>query len=136
MSKRAINSRVYKALLSRSGNKCAFKGCTHPIFNDKFEFVAQLCHIEAVSKKGQRFNPLLSIEEINSYENLLFLCYKHHAETNDVNIYTVKVLKEIKHEHESKYISSPYKVDMSHIFALKKEVEDYWSMVEDANING
>ena len=133
MNKRLIKSQVYKTLLSRSGNKCAFLGCTQAIFNDKFEFIAQLCHIEAVSMNGERFNNKLTVEEINSYGNLMFMCYKHHVETNDVKVYTVDVLKEIKREHESKYIFSPFNIDMSHIFSLRLDIENYWKKVEDAN---
>lgn len=135
MNKRSVNSQVYKALLSRSGNKCAFPGCTHPIFNNKFEFVAQLCHIEAVSPDGQRFNKDLTTEQVNSYGNLLFMCYKHHVETNDVTTFSVNVLKKIKQDHESQYVTSPFNVDMSHIFALKRNVENFWKRVEEINTN-
>jgi hypothetical protein len=131
MNKRTINSQVYKALLARSGNKCAFPGCTNPIFNQKDEFVAQLCHIEGV--KGERYNSNLSDEEINSYSNLMFLCYKHHIETDNEKTFTVDTLKEMKLDHESKYILSPMVVDMSHIYSLHKENEEYWNNVEFVN---
>jgi hypothetical protein len=132
MAKRAaINSQIYKTLLARSGNKCAFPGCNEPLFNQKFEFIAQLCHIEGV--KGERYNPNLTDEEINSYGNILFLCYKHHKETNNEHIFTVDVLKKIKIEHEAKYILSPMIVDMSHIYSLRKETEEYWRRVEVVN---
>ncbi len=55
MANRTIPSQVYKTLLARSGNKCAFPGCPKPLFNQRFEFIAQLCHIEGV--KGERHNP-------------------------------------------------------------------------------
>jgi len=133
MSLRGIKSSVTKALLSRSGNKCAFPGCPQPIVNDQFKLVAQLCHIEAVSPGGERFNAQLTPEQINGYANLMFLCYKHHVETDDVSVYTVEILKEMKRTHESKYVLSPYIVDMSHVFAIKRDIEIYWTMVEEVN---
>ncbi|WP_341906641.1 hypothetical protein [Fluviicola taffensis] len=131
MAKRTINSQVYKTLLARSGNKCAFPGCPNSLFNQKYEFIAQLCHIEGVA--GERFNPKLSDEQINSYENIMFMCYEHHVETNDEIKFTVKVLKEMKVEHEGKYILSPMVVSMAHIFSLRKETEEYWKRVEIVN---
>jgi hypothetical protein len=131
MGKRTINSQVYKTLLARSGNKCAFTGCTKPLFNQKFEFIAQLCHIEGVA--GERHNPNLSDEEINSYGNIMFMCYEHHQETNNEKTFTVDVLKKMKIEHEAKYILSPMVVDMSYIYSLRKETEEYWRKVEIVN---
>lgn len=131
MARRAINSQIYKTLLARSGNNCAFPGCNKPLFNQKFEFIAQLCHIEGVN--GERHNPKLTDEEINSYSNIMFMCYKHHVETNNEKTFTVDVLKKMKLDHEAKYILSPMVVDMSHIYSLRKETEEYWRRVEIVN---
>lgn len=128
MANRTIPIQVYKTLLARSGNKCAFPGCKKPLFNQRFEFIAQLCHIEGL--KGERHNPKLSNEEINSYGNIMFMCYEHHTETNDEKTYTAALLKQMKIEHEAKYILSPMVVDMSHIYSLRKETEGYWKRVE------
>ena len=131
MGKRSINSQIYKTLLARSGNKCAFPGCNNALFNQKYEFIAQLCHIEGV--KGERYNSNLNDEQINSYSNIMFLCYEHHTETNNEKKFTVDVLKKMKNEHEGKYILSPYVANMSQIFSLRKETEEYWDKVEIAN---
>ena len=80
---RKIKFETIKALLARSGNQCAFSNCVHPIFNDNNLFVSQLCHIEAISPEGPRYNPDATAEKVNSYSNLLFLCYRHHKETDD-----------------------------------------------------
>lgn len=76
---------------------------------------------------------MLSDEEINSYGNIMFMCYEHHIETNNEEVFTVDVLKNMKIEHEAKYILSPMVVDMSHIFSLRKETEEYWKKVEVVN---
>lgn len=132
---RTIPDHIYRALLARSGNKCAYPGCPRPIVNTKNIYEAQLCHIESVSHKKQRYNIKMPEEQVNNYDNLMFMCLKHHIETNDENVYTAEVLRKMKYDHESKYIENPFNIDMSHIYTLKKEAEEYWRKVEYANNN-
>ena len=127
---RNIPTPVYRGLLARSGNKCAFPGCTHVIVNKNNQLVAQLCHIESVAHEKQRYNPNLTVSELNSHDNLMFMCLKHHLETNDEQLFTVSVMKQMKYDHENDYVMCPYHIDMSHLFALKKETENYWEKVE------
>jgi hypothetical protein len=44
-------------------------------------------------------------EERRSYANLMFFCYPHHIATNDVSVYTVAKLKEMKRTHEALPVS-------------------------------
>jgi len=131
--KRSISTNVYRSLLSRSGNQCAFPGCPNELFNRNHKLTAQLCHIEPVGEKEVRYNPNLTDETVNGYDNLVFLCYKHHVETNDDSIFTVPVMKKIKYDHEKQFITNPYTIDMSHVFEIIKDIEDYWKNVEVAN---
>ncbi len=133
MGVRTINTDTYKVLLARSGNECAFPNCNHPIFNDNDLLIGQLCHIEAVSPGGQRFNPDQSPQERNSPSNLIFLCYRHHKESDDVNFYSVQKLKEIKHEHESRFKERPFDIKPIMIEQIQKEMSKYWTEVLDAN---
>lgn len=119
-----------KLLLARSGNQCAFSDCFHPIFDDNNLFIAQLCHIEAVSPKGQRYTPNKTNEEINSIDNLLFLCYRHHKVTDNVGLYTVERLKEIKANHESKFKEHSYDYPKEVLINLEKEIENFWMQVD------
>ncbi len=119
-----------KLLLARSGNQCAFEDCSHPIFDDNNLFVAQLCHIEAVSPKGQRYNPIQTDEGINSVSNLLFLCYRHHKVTDNVEIYTVEKLKEIKANHEVKFKEHSYNYPKEVLTNLEKEIENFWMQID------
>ena len=50
MSRLAPKIDVLKALFARSGNQCAFPGCTQPLMNEKNKFIAQVCHIEAAMR--------------------------------------------------------------------------------------
>lgn len=127
---RKISTDNLKLLLARSGNQCAFSDCLHPLFDDNNTFIAQLCHIEAVSPKGQRYNPNKTDEEINSYENLLFLCYRHHKVTDNVDLYPVNKLKEIKANHEAKFKESSYNYSQEVLTNLEKEIENFWTQVE------
>lgn len=95
MRRLAIKVDVLKALFARSGNQCAFPGCTQPLINAKNKYIGQLCHIEAASRGGERYNPDGNDEHRRRFENLVLLCYRHHVETNDVDEYPVERLLEI-----------------------------------------
>ena len=131
--RKKIKINTLKALLAKSGNKCAFPNCNHPIFNDNNLFVAQLAHIEAVSPNGPRYNQDKTVEEINSYDNLMFLCYRHHKEIDSLNEYSVKKIKEIKIKHENKYGELKFSVTESILNSIQKEIEEYWSEIEHIN---
>jgi len=130
---RSIKLKTLKALLAKSGNQCAFEGCSHPLFSEENIFVAQICHIEAVSPNGPRFNSTLSSESINSYENLLFLCYRHHKEIDRIGAYSIKKLKEIKSLHEKKFTTTQFSVDNEILEELLEEVNNYWKRIEHLN---
>lgn len=129
MTKRSIKSDTIKFLYLRSGNRCAFPNCNHPIFNDDNLLIAQLCHIEAVSPGGQRFNPLNSVEKNNNSENLLFLCYRHHKETDNTDLYTVEKLKEIKYNHEKQFSEQTMLVNPNMIKQVEDEMNFYWNRI-------
>lgn len=101
MARLTIKKDVLRNLSIRSKNKCAFPGCDHPILNLDGDYIAELCHIEAAEPGGPRYNPQQSDEERRSYDNLLFLCHRHHKETDDEALYPVTRMKKIKFEHES-----------------------------------
>lgn len=128
---RQIPLDTLKFLLARSGNQCAFPDCSHPLFDDNNLFIAQLCHIEAVSPLGQRHNPDKSDEETNSYDNLLFLCYRHHKESDNVDLFPVKRLKEIKEFHEAKFKEATYKYSNEILIKLINETNYYWERIEE-----
>ena len=128
---RQIDIDTLKSLLARSGNQCAFPDCVHPLFDDNNLFIAQLCHIEGVSPKGERHNSDKTDEETNSYDNLLFFCYRHHIETDNVDKYPVQKLKEIKAAHEAKFKEATYKYSNQVLDALIKETTSYWQTVEE-----
>jgi hypothetical protein len=132
---RQIPTDTLKSLLAKSGNQCAFPECKHPIFNDNNVFIAQLCHIEGVSPLGQRHNLDKNSVETNSYDNLLFLCYRHHKESDDVSLFSVQKLKAIKVEHEAKFKEKTYQFSNDIFDKLITETSNYWDSIEGLHIN-
>jgi len=90
-----------KKLFALSGNKCAFPECSVPMVDKKGTLLGQICHIEAASKGGERFNSSQTDEERRSFDNLLLLCPTHHVVTNNVSVYTAADMHKIKRKHEA-----------------------------------
>lgn len=99
----AIQKETLRELYLKSGNRCAFPGCGRTILNDKGDVVGQICHIEAASPGGERFNRNQTNEERRQASNLLLLCYEHHIETNNVEAFPVERMQSIKKAHEQTY---------------------------------
>ncbi len=99
-----------KQLFVKSGNECAFPGCTQRIINQAGDFIAQICHIEAAEEGGERFNKDMNNDTRAAFPNLMLMCYEHHVITNNVEKYTVPVLQEMKADHEAKYTLAPEKI--------------------------
>jgi len=95
-------SDVRRRLFALSGNRCAFPKCPHPVINKNGKLVAEMCHIEAANVDGERFNPNQTNEQRRTFDNLILLCGTHHTITNDVDIYTVEKMRELKSSHEAR----------------------------------
>lgn len=90
-----------KKLFGLSGNRCAFPGCRQLLISgSNYDNIANVCHIEAANPEGHRFNPNSNDDYRRSFENLILLCSNHHVITNDISVYTVSVLKDMKRSHQ------------------------------------
>lgn len=98
---RNYTSKTFKRLFALSGNECAFPGCHVKMVNKNNAKDSNICHIEAANKGGERYNPAMSDAQRADYPNLILLCPQHHDETNNVDKYTVNILKEMKAQHEA-----------------------------------
>lgn len=102
MSKREkIPDYIAKRLYANSRNCCAMPGCNVELVNTAN--IGQIAHIEGVNPGSARYNPNLTSDEVNSYENLILLCCNHHKlidSKENLNLYTVEYLKKIKKDHE------------------------------------
>lgn len=117
-----------RLLYALSGNICAFPNCKHPIFNNDGLYIAELCHIEAAKKGGPRFNKLQSEDERRSFENLMFMCHRHHKETDNEIKYPVSKLKDIKAKHELKFSEFGRISTDEMINQIVNESKYYWNV--------
>lgn len=92
-----------RQLFLKSGNLCAFPNCLSLMMNEKGVFIGQVCHIEAAEPGGPRFNPNMDNEDRRHADNLMLMCYEHRKVTDDTKKYTVKKLRKIKNDHESRF---------------------------------
>lgn len=92
-----------KRLFALSTNRCAFPTCISPIIAPSGSVIGKICHINARSKGGPRYDAKQSDEERNSFANLVLMCGNHHDQIDkQPELYTAEVLREIKANHEKK----------------------------------
>jgi hypothetical protein len=126
---RNYTDQTLKKLFGLSGNQCAFPGCVKRLVNTKNALDSNICHIEAALPGGERYNPTMTDEQRADYENLILLCVQHHEETNDVKIYTVEKLKQMKRNHEGQYLSERIQKNPSMLRNVINAISD----IEDIN---
>lgn len=101
--KRDVKDNVRRLLYANSGNVCAMYGCNNTLVQANTASINEICHIEAISESGARYNNNLTDGYVNSYENLVLLCPTCHSIIdNKLNeeFYTVAYLKQMKKFHE------------------------------------
>lgn len=113
MAKLVSKARKYKPSTIRrldtlSANQCAEPNCSKMLVaEDGISIVSKICHIEAASEHGPRYNPDKTDDDRRSFDNLILLCDEHHTiidnKENETK-YPVSLLKEWKNKHESKSI--------------------------------
>ncbi|CAA7196979.1 ABC-three component system protein [Chryseobacterium potabilaquae] len=104
-------SRQYKQSTVRrldtlSGNECAEPNCTRKLVSvDGSSIISKICHIEAASENGPRYNASMTQDERRGFDNLILLCDEHHTiidNSENVKNYPVDLLKFWKASHEKK----------------------------------
>lgn len=133
MARKTPTTSTIKYLLALSGNECGFPDCDHKLFNAEGTYISQLCHIEAAEKGGERYNEKQTDEERRSASNLIFMCHAHHKVTDDIDKYTVEVLKDIKKKHESKFINNIYPVRDEHVDQIIDKIFEGVTTIIDQN---
>lgn len=99
----APKGNTLRELFLKSGNLCAFPGCGHLMMDAEGTFIGQVCHIEAADVGGERFNEEMDNEQRRAAANLMLMCNAHHTKTNDVSVYTVAKLRQMKADHERRF---------------------------------
>jgi hypothetical protein len=92
-----------RELFLKSGNLCAFPGCEKLMMNADGVFIGQVCHIEAAEKDGERFSSSMTNEQRRDVSNLMLMRCEHQQVTNDVDRFTVEILRGYERDHESRF---------------------------------
>lgn len=99
-------TKVIGQVIALGGTQCAFDGCDKPMFvPGETNLIGEIAHIKARKEGGPRFDPDQTAEENRSVNNLIAVCKEHGDVIDDENnlaIYTVDRLQEMKREHEAK----------------------------------
>jgi len=92
-----------------SGNQCAAPDCEKLLIaRDGETIVSKICHIEAASDNGPKFNPDMTDDERRHFDNLILLCDECHSiidNKENEKKYQVALLKEWKKNHENKQLN-------------------------------
>jgi hypothetical protein len=130
---RNITQKTRERLYSLSSNQCAFPNCNVKLFNEEGTNISNICHIEAAYPDGERYNANSTDDERRNYENLILLCPNHHKETDDINKYTVEVLKKMKRYHEAKFLKP--QILRKHISVLNIVINYIGNRIIDNPVN-
>lgn len=109
MVSRSYSDTTLKVLFGRSGNQCAYPGCTNNIIAPETSYsddvvAGHICHIYALADNGPRGNPNLTEAERNAPGNLILMCAHHHTIVDkQYETYPAKLLIEWKEKHEAKF---------------------------------
>lgn len=105
---RNYTQKTLKRLYGLSGNQCAAPDCKRLLIaRDEKSIISKICHIEAASGEGPRYNRSMTDKERAHFDNLILLCDECHTiidnKENETK-YSVTLLKEWKKNHESKFL--------------------------------
>lgn len=64
----SVRPPVVKRVFARSGNRCAFPGCTMPLVGGETA-LGEICHIAAASAQGPRYDAAHTDEQRNGIGN-------------------------------------------------------------------
>lgn len=108
MASRQVDIPTIKKLFSESRGHCAI--CDKDLFPNGV-LIGEICHIEAYSSGGSRFNSLLTKKgKENHYDNLIILCPNCHTEIDkkvNENNFNKEKLIACKVNHLTKTLSNP-----------------------------
>lgn len=93
---------VSKRLWALSGNMCANPECRRPLSEEQTDsdlpvIIGDIAHITGRRKTSPRYDPTMSDEDRNGYDNLILLCKICHAKIDkQPNKYPAKMLQQMK----------------------------------------
>lgn len=104
----SISPIIGKILAFKSGNICAFPGCTQRLAVDGnnikgASILGEIAHIAGEKPKAARYDSSMTPQQRNALDNLIYLCPTHHTWIDKPgNTYTVETVTNWKQEHETR----------------------------------
>ncbi|MBU4233079.1 MAG: HNH endonuclease [Desulfobacterales bacterium] len=102
----SVELKDIKLLWGRAANRCSFTGCRIKLSQDKKKAsesfpIGEQAHIVGREERSARSKSILSIEDRDSYHNLILLCPNHHTiiDKNQED-YPIEKLHMMKSQHE------------------------------------
>src|SRR5277367_6387815 len=95
----AVSAAARRIALIRAGNRCSYTGCNLALVSSSGDPIAEVCHIESVSRGSPRYSASRFLQErgMAVIENLIVLCPTHHRLVDsDVITYPVEWLRRVK----------------------------------------
>ena len=130
--RKKIDLTTLRVLYAHSHNKCAFPNCSSPIFEDDGTYTGICCHIESYSPNGPRYNNLTTVEEKNSYDNLILLCSRHHTIIDaNMETYSVEALVEMKNNHKEKLTVKYRLLDAEMLNKMLLQLESFYARLKN-----
>lgn len=103
----SVTDTTKRILASRSGDQCAFLGCSIKLTSDIDKpfpvILGEAAHIKGENPTAARYDVLMSDSERNHVDNLIYLCTHHHTLIDkQYQNYPVEDLIKMKQTHETK----------------------------------
>lgn len=96
---------VVKTLFALSCNTCAFPGCEERLTDPGWlQVKADIAHISGDRPGSARYDPTMTDEERQSFQNLVLLCPNHHRHVDrlEPERFSVADLRAMKAKHEER----------------------------------
>ncbi len=123
--KRSYKDSTIKKLFGLSGNICAYSECNQELITLDNIILADICHIEGGEQGSPRYNPKLTLDQLNDFDNLILMCKIHHKIIDsDKTKYSVTELKNIKNNHENKNKTKPFEITPSQTQMIHQKFVD------------
>ncbi|MGW7261525.1 hypothetical protein [Streptomyces sp. NPDC054834] len=111
MAQRKYDNATLAGLMTLCRGYCYWPGCTSRVItmvNGVPKLNAEIAHIRAINRGGKRFDATWSVQERNSFKNLLLLCVPHHTTIDGANSadYPVAVLESWKASREGESVEA------------------------------
>lgn len=125
-----ITERAIKLLWSNASGRCSFTDCQKRLTVEQAAHAApytlgEMAHIKGKQNGSNRYDKNQTVEQRDSYENLILLCPNHHTlidKPENESIYSVDVLTKMKIDHENKVSKRLEVEELSSIEKVKDKI--------------